>query len=197
MAFSIKNIGKISKIRRVSELLNLSPVKEPQRVYQWEATIRGGQQFSFLSDIKFFMKSVNIPAIAKENMIIDYMDKKLLFAGKDASPHIVTMTFFDDESLTVLRYFNAWMRTMGDIGTGMSVDKDQYARELLIRLKDTTDLIITGEIKLSNAYPVEIGEISLNYETSDIIEIPVTLSYDEQSISDEYTFNFDPRELLF
>jgi hypothetical protein len=187
----------INKVRRIADLINLSPVKEPQRSYQWEATIRGGRQFSLLSDIKFFLKTANIPAIAKENMIIDYMDKKLLFAGKDASPHIVTMTFFDDESLTVLRYFHSWMREMGEIGTGISVDKDQYARELLIRLKDTTDFITTGEIILTNSYPVEIGEIPLNYDGSDIIEISVTLSYDEQILNDDYTFNFDLRELLF
>jgi len=185
----------IGNIRRIASLLNISPTKEPQRSYLFEASIIK-DNFSPDSDIRFFVKSVNIPQQAKENIIIDYMDKKMLFAGKDSSAHTINLTFWDDESLTIYRYFDKWLAQMGDTEIGRSVDKDQYARTLRIRLKDTTDFVNTMTIDLTNVYPLEISDVNLSYEASEVIEIPIVLSFDEKIIDNKYEINTDIKSII-
>ena len=185
----------IGNVRRIASLLNVAPTKEPQRAYMFEASFVN-DNFSPDQEIRFFVKTVNIPQQAKENIVLDYMDKKLLFAGKDSSAHTINMTFWDDESLTVFRYFNKWMDQMGDVEIGRSVDKNQYARTLKIRLKDTTDFVNTMTVELTNVYPLEMGDVNLTYEGSDIIEIPIVLSFDDKIIDSNYEFNTDVKDII-
>lgn len=182
------------KVRRLSELLNLSPTKEPQRAYLFEVEIIGKNFQNHITDsnIKFLVKSVSVPNTAKEAIVVDYMDKKLIWAGKDSSAHIITVTFWDDESLVVMRYMNDWMMEMGGGEESRSIGKDLYSRQLNINLKDTTDFIRTGIISMKGVFPVEIGEVPLNYDTSDAIELTVTFSYDTKEMSNELTFESDP-----
>jgi hypothetical protein len=161
----------------------------------WEATILGDGANPF-PDLKFYIKSAVIPQVAKDNIVIDYMDRKLFFAGKDASNHTIQVTFWDDESLKVLRHMDRWMRMMGEKGTGQSLEKEDYIRTLRIKLKDTTDVIDTATIELTKVYPLEISDASLSYDSSDVLEFSVTFCYDERIISDESKFSFDYRSLL-
>lgn len=155
-------------------------IHSPQKAYMWEVEIQGSAAGA-LQDLTLYAKSISIPQSAVEQLTINHKGGKSHYAGKDSSAHTVTATFFDDENQTVSKYFNDWFNTyVSDPSTANGSSKSEYAADIVIKMKDSTDENVTAQWKLSKSFPIDIGEVSLSYDSSDAIELSVTFSYDEK-----------------
>jgi len=167
--------------------------KEPQRNYQFELEVLetsngdSGNIFTNyidgIRDLKYFVKSVEFPTISKEMIEYHFMDTKMSYVGKDSSSHTFSITFWDDEALTITDYMKKWYELSGDNKYNDSVNKQTYKKDMKIKLLDVTGLVSTGEYTFYNCNPVEIGSLNLSYEDSNALEFPITFYYDYFELS--------------
>lgn len=153
-------------------------INNPQKSYMWEIEVRALSSGS-IEDLKFYAKTVAIPQLAVEQVIINHKSDAARHAGRDASAHTVTVTFWDDENLSIINFFHDWMDNLihnPNVGGGLT--RDLYSADLVIKLKDATDDNVTGQFVLKHCFPIDLAEIPLSYDTSEPVELSVTLSFD-------------------
>ena len=166
----------------MTDIQQVRAITNPQRAYQWEVTINGLSTGNN-ADLVFHAKTVAIPNSQVDTFAINYKAAHVYFAGRDSSSHTVTITFWDDESQKVREYFQNWFDTlMFNPLTGGQTPKNLYTADINLRLMDSSGDVSTAKIVLTDAFPSEIGDISLSYETSDALELSVTFMYDVKSI---------------
>lgn len=184
----LKNARDIAKalpeVRKITNLFSSNRYEtEPQRAYMFEITILEDgiksvtQLYADLA--KFYAKSLSIPKFSVDTITMPYLKKKFLFAGKDSSDHLLTVTFWDDEAFSIYNYMRDWYKRLDMPYTGQGLHKSNYTRSIQIKMKDTTDIATTKKIELKRAFPTEIGEVQLSYESGNIVEFSVTFAYDE------------------
>ena len=149
--------------------------KEPQRSYQFELQVLDDGAGS---ELVYFVKSIDFPVVSKEMIEHHFMDTKMSYNGKDSSSHQFSITFWDDEALTVSDYMKKWYDLSGDSKYNDNVDKKTYSRTMKIKLLDVTGIISTGEYIFYNCTPVELGALNLSYDDSNALEFPITFYYD-------------------
>jgi hypothetical protein len=184
-----KNLIDRIKKNKITDLFGVTSKQvssTPQKNYLWEVHITNGGIVpvigTLLDNIKVYAKNVNVPNSSIEPIEMNFMGERIFYSGKENSSHTVQMTFWDDESGTIRRYMNQWYQLVHENYSGKSVSKINFQRTVKIRLKDNSDTIYTGVFELEGAFPIEIGDISLSYDSSDIMEIPITLQYDTKTV---------------
>lgn len=182
------SLSDLGRLRQAADIFGLSATGEPQRNYMFECTVLGE---NVLDQFKFFVKSINIPSVSREPIMIDYMDEKLIYSGKDSSTHSFNMIFWDDQYLTIYTYLNEWMREQGSVDRKTAHAHPQYVKNMEVKFKDTSDTIITGTFEIKNMFPTEIGEIAATYESSDIVEIQATFAFDYVNYNNKRSASFD------
>jgi len=165
----------------MANIQEVRSINNPQKSYMWEIEVQGLATGS-LSNMAFFAKTVSIPQSAVEQIIINHKAGRTHFAGRDAGAHTVTVTFWDDEAQTILKFFHEWMDLLRNHVTASGVTRDLYAASLVIKLKDESDEIVTAKITLGHCFPTDIADTPLTYDSSEPIEHSVTLSFDEKII---------------
>ena len=163
----------------MSSIQDLRSIHNPQKSYMWEVSITGGVA-SPLKELSFYAKTAVIPQSAVEQIVINHKASKTHHAGRDSSGHSVTLTFWDNEDQTIQRYFYDWMQTIHNEVTGGAVTRDIYSANVVLKLRDSNDQNTTGSIRLTNAFPIDLSDISLSYDGSEPVEISVTMSYDSK-----------------
>jgi hypothetical protein len=174
-------LGQLPAARRATSLVRGGIISDPQRNYMFEVRINAKEfNGSFFNDIRFYVRGVTIPEHSIEPIIIKYLGNQIQYFGSDNTNHQVSMNFWDNEHLQVYSYFRSWLNLLREPGTGRAVGKRNVTGvDVHIRLKDHSDLVTTGQFIFKNAYPISLGELPLSYESSDIIDIPVVMTYDE------------------
>lgn len=180
-----KNVAQ--ELRRVKHnvgryvLGSILGANEPQRAYMWEVLFYDGvEQFTETDAIRFYAKSITIPRMTNDVITHAYMGKRLYYSGKDASDHTITITFWDDEELTVYNYLRDWYKLTSEPWTGSAVSKERYVRSIEIRLKDASDTWDNKKIQLFNVFVSDIADVQLSYDSSELIEITATFVFDER-----------------
>lgn len=163
----------------MSNIQDVRSINDIQLAYMFEVDIYGGVNDS-LDNLTVYAKTVTIPQVAVEQIIINHKASKSHYAGRDSAAHTATLTFWDDEALTIYNYFNDWMEIIHNSITGGSATRDLYAAQMVIKLKDKADQSVTGKITLGQSYPIDLSDITMSYDTSDAIEISVTMSFDSK-----------------
>ena len=166
----------------MANIQNIRTVQSPQKSYMWEVEVRG-LSTGTVQDMSFFAKTVSIPQNAVEQIIINHKASKTHHAGRDAAGHTVTVTFWDDETQTIHKFFHEWMELILNQETGASVSRDLYTAEMVIKLKDSTDETVTSTITLSQTFPTDMAEIALSYDSSEPVEHSITFSYDVKTVN--------------
>jgi len=156
-------------------------VESPQFAWSWEVEIQG--LVDALQDITLYAKTVTIPETTIEPYIRDYKASKVSYASRDGSAKTATLTFMDDEALSVLSFFNNWVQLIRNDINGAGVGKSLYAADLVIRLQKADGETVSGEVRLGGAWPTSVSEIQLDYTNSEAIEISVTLQYDTKIVT--------------
>lgn len=187
MAFSLINSGR-RLIERVTpdSIVNTGigvaqgkaePTNQPQLAYMWEVSFRG-MFASQAKNLTFYARNTFIPQKSIEPLERYYNGVKYYYAGRDNTPSALVLTFWDNQDLEVYNYFRQWMNSMNDSYIGRKVRPLNYKRDISLKLKDTTDFLINGEFIFSDAFPVEIGEVTLSYEESSVMQFDITFRFD-------------------
>ena len=191
MGFDTKNIVDNFKDNVSLDILgvvnrDIKSIK-PQKTYMWDITVTNGGIVpvlgSLLDEIKVYGKSVTMPNSAIDPIQFTHMGERVFYAGKESSTHQCQITFWDDEKATIRRYMDDWYQTMHKNFSGNSVHKVNYERELKINLNDTTDSTVTSIMTLYGVFPIEISEIPLSYDNSEVLEVSVTFQYDSKKMT--------------
>lgn len=165
----------------MANIANLRANVEVQRAYMWEVFING-LSTGALDGLDAFAKTVSLPQTSVEQLVVNHKAGRTHYAGRDASGHTVTVTFWDDESLSVYRYFSDWMNLIHDQKTASSAPRSDTTADMAIKLKNSSDDAVTGTIKLTKVFPTELADVSLSYDNSDAMEVSVTFSFDERHV---------------
>ena len=174
-------LDDVRGVARIGDALSdkISMIHEPQRNYMFEfAVFETSASGLFPSEMKAFVKSLEIPAQTRDPIIVDFLDTKIIFSGKDSGAHTFTVTFWDEESLTVHAYLHKWYELSGSHKYGEGANKVDYIKNVDINYRDMADIVNTGTINVRHVFPTEISAINLNYDGSEVVEITVTFSYD-------------------
>lgn len=166
----------------MSTIQDVRAINNPQRSYMWEVEVQGLASGA-LGEMSFYAKTVSIPQIAVEQIILNHKAAKTHHAGRDASGHTVTLTFWDDEAQTIHSFFHNWMELILNQETGSGTARDEYSANLVIKLMNANDSEVTSTITLDYAFPTDIAEVPLSYDTSEPVEYSVTFSYDRKILA--------------
>jgi hypothetical protein len=169
-----------------SGILNTSIVvndktKEPQRGYMWEVHFRDTQGRGEF--IKLYAKNTNIPASINENVKRMYAGVEYSYSGRDTSPRVFRVTFWDNQEQDVYNYFVAWFDSMQQGRSRRKVNPVNYQRDITLQLKDSLGIQNGSTITLTDAYPTEIGDVPLSYSDSSEFTFDVMFSYRNKEIS--------------
>lgn len=151
----------------------------PQRAYEFEVDILGNAITGNVPLLTQRVQMASIPETAVETIEINYKSGKALYAGRDASGHTSTITFWDDENHTVYSFFKSWMETgirNSVIGGGLS--RDLYSVDMLIKQFAHDSTTITGTHRLTSVFPTSVGDVQLTYDGSEHMTVEVTFSFD-------------------
>lgn len=172
-------------------MANISDVRKigtPQRAYEFEVEIHGvaipGEVFTQK------VQAVTMPEVAHDQIEINFKSSKSMWAGRDASPHLVTVSFFEDEDHLTYGMFRQWAAAIRDprVGGGNSTGgfdgrsrNGNYGQAyMVIKMLKHDSTTPSKMYKLTHVWPQSVGEVSLSYENSDHMKFDVTFSYDEQ-----------------
>lgn len=175
-------------------------IRDPQRSYDWEARIIG----LFGRDaLPFQLKQISIPE--RSAGIVDryYINRKYTATTRDTSPNRITATFWDIPGTPHYLIFHRWLaavmsktktmaptverfasvyfgdhydsRTRNNIGVSEIVPMD-FMKEFVITLFDTSG-DPQSEMSFLQAFPISVGEVGLDYETSDVYTFTVTFAF--------------------
>jgi hypothetical protein len=166
----------------MASITDLRAINTPQKSYQWEVAIQGLSTGS-LSALTVYAKSVAIPASSVDQVRIPFKASNVYYAGRDNAPHTVTIAFWDDENQTVRNYFQNWFDIlMHNPITGGQAPKNLYTADITLTLMDSSGNNTTAKIKLSAAFPTDLQDINLSYDSSEPLELSVQFVYDTKTI---------------
>lgn len=152
----------------------------PQRAYEWEVSVVGlstGNE----EGLTVRAQSVSIPATSIEPIEINYKSRKTYYSGRDGSANTLTISFLDDEAFTAYNYFQQWAdNLLSNPVTGGGTTRSLYTAEVLLKTLATDSTSVTSTTRLKNAFPTEIGDVALSYDTNEQITFDVTIQYDQK-----------------
>lgn len=152
----------------------MRPTGEPQRAYLWEVVVlgQGGEH------VTHYAQSANLPTFSVTNMRRKYQGVNYNVPGQVTTPGVFRVTFWDDQNLTVHRFFMEWHRIMADASANRRVSPNLFKRGMRLDFRDTTDLLINQSFNFSGCYPMEVGGATVSYDSSDILNFDVEFAFD-------------------
>ena len=178
-------------------------IVEPQHAYCWEFKMTGAGG-SFEQDARLYAQEVSIPAMEQEAVVKEYRGKRIKYQGKNSSSLEINVTFYDTQDLAMYKTIYKWFRSMNELKKNNSIkpygDKgffsvsdekkleeaygfndpqstEGYMKSCEITLMDTTERTPTARYVFSDVFPVSLGEVSLSYDSSEIMTFDVKFSY--------------------
>ena len=163
-------------------------VVEPQHAYCWEFKMIGAGG-SFDQDARLYAQEVSIPAMEQEAVVKEYRGKKIKYQGKNSSSLEIDVTFYDTQDLAMYKTIYKWFRSMNEYKKNNSIEpygesgfislfeSEGYMKSCEITLLDTTERTQTAKYVFSDVFPVSLGEVSLDYSSSEIMTFDVKFSY--------------------
>lgn len=156
------------------------PIKDPMRAYMWEVEFRdnGGRgQY-----ITHYAKNTAIPSSTNEQLKRWYCGVEYTYSGRDTSPRVFRVTFWDNQNLDSYRYFQYWYDVMNQGKTNRKANPVNYNREVILKLKDSSDVQDLFTIQMEEVYPIEIGEVALSYAENGEFTFDVMFSFRRKTI---------------
>lgn len=177
-------------------------LKDPQKTYMWEVSISNATGSS-VDRMTFYAKQTAIPPVVTENIKRWYAGVEYHYSGRDVSPRIFRVTFYDNTELEVLKFFRKWSQLSNSGEINRKSPPKAYMGNASIRLlkntgKSANDYSFyqvgkaiddAGDdenvIKLYDVYPTEISEVVLSYSESGEITFDVMFSFSRQEMKTE------------
>ena len=131
-------------------------------------------------DLFIMCQSVSLPGKRISTMEADHnhnATKKPYSATMDE----VSMTFMLTNDYYIKKYFDLWQEMIIDTTHNhyKTSYKRDYCSDIIIQQLSTSNHIIPGyTLMLENAYPIQVGSISLGNGEEGLMELPITWEYD-------------------
>jgi hypothetical protein len=133
----------------------------------------------------FLVNSAALPGSIVNPILVPYRGREVKFAGERIFQPW-TVTVLNDVSFNIRNRLEEWMNGMNGLqdGTGKTNPRE-YQTNLYVTQLDRNNAPLKS-YTLNSAFPVDLGDIQLNYGDNDTIETyTVTFQYQH------YTTNFD------
>jgi len=176
--------------------------KEPQRAYMWEISIKSPSGGSPKS-VSFYAKQTAIPPLIVENIKRWYQGVEYHYSGRDTSPRIFRVTFWDNEAFEVYRFFNKWYQLSNAGDDKKKLPPKSYMGSVSVRMLPRSGMSaedynfpwIFDAIKdykqdeyvftMHDVYPTEISEVALSYSDSSEITFDVMFAFGRREIKED------------
>lgn len=142
-------------------LTNKLPVDDPMRAYMWEVRFRDNQGRG--DYITYYAKNTAIPTSMNESIKRFYAGVEYSYPGRDTSPRVFRVTFWDNQNLETYRFFQYWFDVMNQGADMLKVNPVNFYRDVELVMKDSSDAQELFVFDIKEAYPTEIGEVTLSY----------------------------------
>lgn len=153
----------------------------PQMSYEWEVDILGPSTGGE-SALTAHAQTISIPETSVDVIEINFKSEKTSHAGRTASPRTMTISFIEDQDLTVYRFFKGWLNLIHNEFDGGGVNRAAYIANIVIKQFQKDSETTTGTHSIIGAYPTTLGDVSLNYDSSEVMTVEVTFSFQNHSI---------------
>jgi len=152
----------------------LSSAVEPKRTFRWIIALNGVDAYTALSTKR--------PGGGTfEETVIDYINTKRYLAGKFA-PEDWTLVLWDPIAPSAAQKIMEWVRLNYENTTGRMGYADIYKKNISLKLLDPPGGV-AEEWSIIGAWPRVIDFGSLDYKTSDLVNITCTIRYDFSSLN--------------
>lgn len=96
----------------------------------------------------------------------------------------VTLTFYVDAEMKIKKMFDSWINSVMNPVTRQMGYYKMYTRDIKIEVFDVSETLAPYSITLCEAYPKNIGTVQLDYNSKDVMKLPVTITYKYWKYSD-------------
>lgn len=150
---------------------------DPQLGYMWEVEFMGESVNGVEQEITMYAQSTGIPTYMVEPIKRRFAGVEYSYAGRENSPKVVRVTFWDDQNLLRFLYFSQWIESINQ-------GQDDYMRKITINLlKNTGDKADSNlSIEFDKIFPIEISEVPLTYEGTTMMVFDVVFSFNNRQI---------------
>lgn len=153
-------------------------IVSPAKAYDFYVKIlRAPAGVSNLDNLQFRVKTAALPEDSSENIDINFRWMKISIPGRDASGHTLDISWWDGVDLAVYSALKAWRQVIANIEDGVQKTKEYITGDILLELLDGSDTVI-GSFILYNAWIENLQSVSLDYSSSDTVNITATIHYD-------------------
>lgn len=127
--------------------------------------------------MQFMCKAAEIPAATIGQIEIPYMSRKIPVPG-DRTFNPITLTVTNDTDWVVRQAFEEWLAIINSHEANLgATDINQMTADFHIHQLDR-DGSTVKTYKLISAFPTEVGNITLGYDSTDTVEeFTLTISY--------------------
>jgi len=133
----------------------------------------------------YLCKSTSLPPSNLGLADVSYMGRKIKIAGDKEFPSWTT-DFYEDNDMVNRKSFEYWLSKISahEANTGYIKPSEYYATIVLDLLSHETGNPVRT-YKLINAFPTEVGELALAYDSNDTIgEFSVTWEFNYWTVND-------------
>lgn len=148
-----------------------------------------------LADIKFLCKAAVIPGMQISTVGVTPGNIGMIERRAVAMEQfdLLPLQFMVDSNFRVYRFFNKWMQSIvnyDDSSVGASINGGQtpymaaYKDNIVstVTIEVFSELESTYTINLSNAFPINVGEVGLAWEnTAEVMTLPIGFTYDRMT----------------
>lgn len=156
---------------------NVRSANEPQRMYQWEVEIQG-LSTGVDENLVFYAQSVTLPEKSVDALELPYKSERTFYPGKPTDTRNVTINFWDDENHTAYSFFEDWYDELVASPVGGSAPRNELSANIVVRTLNTDEETESASWVYSIAFPITIGEVTLDYESNEIFKFDVTFQFD-------------------
>lgn len=118
---------------------------------------------------QFLCKSAQLPASTIENLAVQYRGRAVNFAGERTFA-TWTVAIYNDTSFNIRNAMERWSNGIQNYTTTNGrVNPNDYQVDMMVRQLDRNGAIVKS-YKFVDAYPISIGPVQLDYDTTNALE---------------------------
>lgn len=136
-------------------------------------------------------REASLPGRSMETIESSFMGTKQVYPGKSTFENTMEFTFEESDDQYISKVFHNWSEKIFQYneegshpGASESSSKSSLVTPVYIKLRKYDQSLAKKMYKLVNAFPSDIGSVSLGYESNDSIKYSVTLTFDYWKLID-------------
>jgi hypothetical protein len=173
---------------------------DPQRSWMWELFIPNIQILPIIPKINFdeddFIvrcRSTSIPSGGFEHYEANYLGFKKLIPVKKKITNVITTEIEEFEDQKVLKFVYGWMNIIIDqnpkslfVGHMQPtvIARNIYTRNIVLNMYKFSGDKLSRSIIFHNAWPLNMGDVTLNYADSGTVKYSVEWAFDNWTLGD-------------